>query len=152
MLNLNGDALWYRDRAYSLIDAPLEDYFAMHGQRPELSGMSPLSRGYSATWAIEDGWLYLTSLSACLADGSPLGLSELFPYGGAKVFAAWKSGSLRAYRSDASLLPSYSGQRSPDLVINLNCGRVLTSSMVHRARLRVAPVAPQASDRQLVGA
>ena len=152
MLKHTAHALWYRNRAYSLIDAPLQAYFAIHGTRPELSGSSALPRGYSATWAIEDGWLYMTSLTARLADDSPLGLADLFPYGGAKVFAAWKSGSLRAYRSDASLVPSYSGQRSPDLVINLNCGRVLTSSMVHRPRLRVAASASQDSGRELVGA
>ena len=67
MLKHTGDALWYRDRAYSLIDAPLQAYFAMHGNRPELSGSSALPRGYSATWAIEDGWLYMTSLTARLA-------------------------------------------------------------------------------------
>jgi hypothetical protein len=138
MLLQHGDTLWYRDRAFDLMDEPLEAYFTLISSRPDFVRSSAASRGYVANWAVQDGWLYLTAISALWQDGTPVRLEHLFPFGGDQVFAAWYSGQLRAYRSDASPLSLSSIDRSPDLVINVHCGRLQASSMIHRPAAKLA--------------
>ena len=133
MLFQRGDTLSYREKTFDLIDQPLEAYFTLIQSRPKFMRSSDESRGYVAHWMIEDGWLYLNGISALWEDATPVNLKHLFPVAGDKVFAAWLSGQLRAYRSDASPLSLSSMIRSPDLLMNVTCGRVNGSSMVHRA-------------------
>jgi hypothetical protein len=124
------DSLHYRERQFELADHPLEAYFELIGERPSLMNGKPVS----ATWAIEDGWLYLTSLSATLRDGTVLNLGDLFPYAGEKVFAAWFTGTLKGFRDDvqSKLISADSDKRYPDLVLSVGVGRIRQSSMVHR--------------------
>jgi hypothetical protein len=146
MLFQRGDTLSYRDRSFELIDQPLEAYFALINSRPQFARSSEQSRGYVANWMIEDGWLYLTSIAALWEDATPVSLKHLFPVAGDKVFAAWLTGQLRGYRSDASPLSLSTMVRSPDLVMHVNCGRINGSSMVHRPAIksqRPADVSPK---------
>jgi hypothetical protein len=46
-------------------------------------------RGYVGSWAIEDGRLFLVGLLGHLADGSKVGIKELFPGQSSKIFASW---------------------------------------------------------------
>jgi hypothetical protein len=124
------DVLQYRERSFVLADHPLESYFELLGERPPLMPGKPIQ----ATWTIEDGWLYLTELSATLIDGRVLNMGDLFPYAGAKVFAAWFTGTLKGFRQEggSKLISSDSEKRYPDLVLGVGVGRIRQSSMVHR--------------------
>lgn len=128
-----GDILRHRERIYELADQPLDAYFKLIGARPEFQCNADGASVYSATWSIEDGWLFLVDISGFWHDGSPLTIHDLFPFAGQKVFAAWWSGVLKGFRSDASLLTRANPSRSPDILINVEYGRVHASSMVHRS-------------------
>jgi hypothetical protein len=125
------DYLDYRDRKFELADHPLEGYFELLGVRPALMVGKPIE----ASWTIEDGWLYLTKLSATLESGHKLNLGDLFPYAGTKVFAAWYTGTLKGFREEggSKMISQQSDKRYPDLVLGVGVGRVRQSSMVHRA-------------------
>ena len=131
-----GDILRYRERTYELADRPLEGYFRLINAQPEFQRNADGLSSCAATWTIDDGWLFLIDLQGFWADGSPLTVADLFPFAGSRVFAAWWSGLLRGYRSDASLLTRASASRSPDILIQVDCGRIQSSSMVHRASRR----------------
>ena len=131
-----GDVLKYRERSYEMADQPLEGYFRLINARPEFQRNADGQSGCAATWTIDDGWLFLVDIQGFWADGSPLAIADLFPFAGSRVFAAWWSGLLRGYRSDASLLTRASASRSPDILIQVDCGRIQSSSMVHRPSRR----------------
>jgi hypothetical protein len=124
------DLLHHRGRVFQLLDQPLERYFKMIGQRP-------CEGEYTANWEIEDGWLYLTSLGCAKPHDQPMSMESLFPFAGRRVFAAWHSGPVRGFRTDRadrlSALAAKENNHYPDLVLNLNCGRVETISLVHSA-------------------
>jgi hypothetical protein len=130
------DYLDYRERKFELADHPLEGYFELIGERPALMAGKPIE----ASWMIEDGWLYLTKLSATLASGHKLNLGDLFPYAGTKVFAAWFTGTLKGYKDESGQkFVSHPGEkRYPDLVLGVSVGRIRQSSMVHRATTEAA--------------
>ena len=132
------DVLYYRDRQFDLLDHPLEGYFELIGEAPALDYSKPIT----AAWAIEDGWLYLTELTATWANGRQLSLTDLFPYAGEKVFAAWYTGTLKATKDEApaKMLSSSSAKRYPDLVLGVNVGRIRQSSMVHRTNTDASAV------------
>ncbi len=117
--------LAHRSREFSLLDQPLERYFQLIGQRPCESECS-------AQWEIEDGWLYLTEMSCVDPSEHPVSLERLFPFAGRRVFAAWYTGQIRGFRTDRQW-PGGSDQstRYPDLILNVNCGRIETISLVH---------------------
>jgi hypothetical protein len=127
------DLLSHRGREFQLLDQPLERYFSMIGQRP-------CEGEYSAQWEIEDGWLYLSGLGCVQKHEQPMSMESLFPFAGRRVFAAWFSGQVRGFRSDRAAGSGW-GQlnRYPDLVLNMNCGRVDTISLVHSSD-RTKPV------------
>ena len=132
----HGDILRYRERTYELADQPLEGYFRLINARPEFQRNADGRSSCAATWTIDDGWLFLIDLQGFWSDGSPLAVADLFPFAGSRVFAAWWSGLLHGFRSDASLLTRASATRSPDILIQVDCGRIQSSSMVHRASRR----------------
>ncbi len=119
------DLLTHRGREFQLLDQPLERYFNMIGQRP-------CEGEYSAQWEIEDGWLYLSGLGCVQKHEQPMSMESLFPFAGRRVFAAWYSGQIRGFRMDrAAALTWGQPNRYPDLVLNMNCGRIETISLVH---------------------
>lgn len=148
------DTLSYRGRDFDLIDSPLEAYFDLIAARPQFLTSSQSLRGYTAQWTIEDGWLYLTGITACWPDATPVLIEHLFPYGGGRVFAAWYSGRLRGFRVAASPVALSAFERSPDIVISTHCGRLQTSSIVHRSRGRetrpACPMTAAANDARVM--
>jgi hypothetical protein len=131
------DLLTHRGREFQLLDQPLERYFSMIGQRP-------CEGEYTAQWEIEDGWLYLSGLGCVQKHEQPMSMESLFPFAGRRVFAAWFSGQVRGFRTDRASGSAW-GQpnRYPDLVLNMNCGRVDTISLVHSSD-RTKPVSVNA--------
>jgi hypothetical protein len=131
MFSQANDILIYRDRQFQLASFPLEAYLSERCMAPDLFGRCAAWRGYVATWTVDDGWLFLSSLAGSWADGASLQLQDLFPVTGARTFAAWHSGELRAWRAEGRLF----GRGAPDLILQTHCGRLKTSSMIHRPRL-----------------
>lgn len=129
----HGDTLTHGGREFALIDQPLEAYFELIGSRPDFDAGN--GRGYAAHWIIEDGWLYLATLTGRWARSEPLSLRHMFPFVGSKVFAAWLTGSLRGYRTDRPLPTGASPvqMRYPDIVLRIENGRLDSASVVHRA-------------------
>ncbi len=127
------DLLSHRGREFQLLDQPLERYFSMIGQRP-------CEGEYTAQWEIEDGWLYLSGLGCVKKHEQPMSMESLFPFAGRRVFAAWYSGQIRGFRTDrATPIAASQPNRYPDLVLNMNCGRIETISLVHSSD-RAKPV------------
>ncbi|MGB7184067.1 MAG: hypothetical protein WA888_06840 [Burkholderiaceae bacterium] len=121
-----GDTLLLRNKTFEMVDQPLEVYFELIGSRPAFEPVSTEGRGYSARWLIEDGWLYLASMDARWSDEEALQLNHLFPFAGNKVFAAWFSGPVRAYRRDRPLpdLSAPDKLRYPDVTLQIENGRI----------------------------
>lgn len=81
---------------YHLYRYPLEDYLATLPSRPRLPKRPWNTNGYMATWSVEGGVLYLTELSAPVADL----VTQLFPGARGPVPCFWLDGMLVGYRGD----------------------------------------------------
>lgn len=121
-----GDTLLHNNKTFEMVDQPLEVYFDLIGSRPAFEPVSTQGRGYMARWLIEDGWLFLASMEARWSDDEALQLNHLFPFAGNKVFAAWYTGPVRAYRRDLPLpdLSVPSKLRYPDVTLSIESGRI----------------------------
>ena len=93
------EVMIYNGEEYQLVGVPLEPYLLKHNIIFEARN-SGCWRGYIGHWLIEDSCLYLTNLSANIANNNSgwgsekVGIDYLFP-GQNKVFAEWFSGKLR---------------------------------------------------------
>ncbi|MGJ7917814.1 hypothetical protein ACI48D_20335 [Massilia sp. LXY-6] len=83
-------------KVYHLYSYPLEPYVAARPSWPRFPKRPWNTNGYMATWAVEDGGLYLTHLSAPGDD--PMAL--LFPQCRGPVPAFWLDGMLWAVRGE----------------------------------------------------
>jgi hypothetical protein len=83
----------FEGRKYTTWIEPLSAYFAQTGMDPQFRPSGGSQRGYSGTWEVSDGRLYLIALGATKADGERAYVSTIFP-GQEKVFASWFSGVL----------------------------------------------------------
>ncbi len=124
-----GDTLLHRERTFELVDQPLEQYFELIGSRPEFNTRVSGAREYTARWTIEDGWLFLMSMTARWNNEEALNIQDLFPFAGTKVFAAWFNGPVRAYRRDKPLpdLSAPDKARYPDITLQVEHGRIANS-------------------------
>lgn len=90
------DTIRFEAGNHGLCALPLDAYFEKNpGKRPSL--VSPHTanwRGYEAAWALEDGRLYLVGFQGFTGERT-LGLEDLFPGSGGRVFASWYTGELR---------------------------------------------------------
>lgn len=86
------------ERQRFVVDAePLAPYFAMTGAASPFAGSSfGTGRGYTATWELRDGRLYLVAIDGTRSGGGAGSLSDLFPDFGKRVFAHWFSGTIGA--------------------------------------------------------
>ncbi len=130
----DGDNLVHRERTFTLLEQPLELYFELIGSRPAFEPMANRARAYEARWVIEDGWLFMTGIDATWSGDKPVHLNDLFPFAGARVFAAWYSGTIRGYRPERGLpdTDSAGGARYPDLVIPIEHGRMANTTLISR--------------------
>jgi hypothetical protein len=86
----------YKGERQQMASLPLEDYWALGGQKPAFKFTSTaLYRGYIGTWQVTKDRLYLVKLEAKLEDGEPMSLGDLFPGFPDRVFAHWVSGRVR---------------------------------------------------------
>lgn len=153
-MGFHGDTLLYRERTFELVDQPLEQYFELIGSRPELEPGENGAREYAARWTIEDGWLFLVTMTARWSADKALSVQDLFPFAGSKVFAAWYNGPVRAYRRDKAL-PDFSAPekvRYPDVTLQIQNGRVANSVLLHRpaAGATDAAATPQQQSAQII--
>jgi len=89
-----GEKLYYKGCELSMGSSPLGSYFAQSGTRPDFStSCSALWRGYTGTWEIDNGRLFLIDLNGQLNNGRLANVSTIFPHQ-KRVFASWYSGEL----------------------------------------------------------
>lgn len=90
------EALIYNNKELRMCALPFSKYLLLAGiDNPFKSQFSSLWRGYTGTWEILDGRLYLIKLYGHLHDGTEGNLETFFPGFPDRVFAHWYSGTLR---------------------------------------------------------
>lgn len=152
------DSLIFEGRGFSLSCEPLITWLWRRKNRGLQFRMSntACSRGYSSTWEIQRGRLYLTSISGTLRDGTAATLESLFvnyskqyldsvgandpANAGPGAFAFWVTGTLRC--SFGKLLKyehmGYSSIHEGALHLCMQDGFLIGSRIVHR-ELRKRP-------------
>jgi hypothetical protein len=144
------DVIIYNGKTYALFSNPLEQFYKDQKNRP-LFRVKPdvVStanwRGYVATWAIENGFLYLVKIDAWICrDGDAkscrkVKLRRLFGsrYRDGKVKANWFSGDLCL--PDGKLLKyvhmGYGSVYERELTLSVESGRVMKESVVDNTRI-----------------
>ena len=143
------DLIIYNGKTYSLFANPLEEFYENRKNRPsfqvEPGVMSTGNwRGYVATWAIENGILYLVKLDAWICRDwdakscRKVKLSAIFGrrYRDGKVKADWFSGELRI--PDGKLLQyvhmGYGSVYERELTLSVESGRVVKESVIDNTR------------------
>lgn len=134
------DILIYEGERLSLFSNPLEAYYRNEGN-PRPPFRSPHTgnwRGYVATWEIDSNTLYLTDITAWLADpSSPRGMTEaglddLFPGHSDRVEASWFSGQLRVPQGERLqyVHMGYGSVYEQDLILTIQDGKVVHREIV----------------------
>jgi hypothetical protein len=128
------ERLTYQGQAWSLCANPLDDYFAMGGERPPFQwNCTALWRGYVGQWEIRDDRLYLLALHGTLKDGASASLATVFPDFPDRVFAHWYSGTLRIPqgRRLQYVHMGYGSTYERDLLLEIERGVVVASRVQH---------------------
>lgn len=126
------EKLIYKGERLNLCTNPLEIYLSsVPPAVPFCSTSTALWRGYTGTWTIEGGRLYLVKLAGTIrhADGiENVGLSHLFPDYPDGVFAHWYSGELRCPMGEMLkyVHGGYGSSFEQDLFIELKNGVVIS--------------------------
>ncbi|MCP5162757.1 MAG: hypothetical protein H6999_03535 [Hahellaceae bacterium] len=90
------ETLIYQGHTMGMCTTPLNDYFALGGNKPDFAGAGTmLWRRYVGTWEVVNERLYLIALRGNLTNGTEANLATLFPDYPERVFAHWYSGTLR---------------------------------------------------------
>lgn len=133
------DLIVLSERELPLLCNPLDDYFAVAKKPSPFRGSSTACwRGYIARWLIEDGRLFITSVTNRLpplitADGDEITLATLFPDAPPPIEARWFTGTLRIGH-DGLLKYVHMGYASVyanEEYIDVAEGRVTSSTKVH---------------------
>jgi hypothetical protein len=136
------EILIYNGEEYQLKSVPLEPYLEKHNIILGATN-SDCWRGYIGHWLIEDGYLYLTNLSANLAINNnsrwrseKVGMDYLFP-GKNKVLAEWFSGELHI--PYGKMIPStvwfYDYFYEKELVFDFVNGKCVNSHEIDNVKL-----------------
>jgi hypothetical protein len=156
------DVLIYKGKTYSLFANPLEAFYPNRKKRPlfvvKPNVMSTSNwRGYVATWAIEDNFLYLVKIDAWTCPRNfkncqPVDLAKLFgsKYRNGKVKADWFSGDLRM--PDGKMLQyvhmGYGSVYEREITLTVDSGKVVKESMVDNT-IRTLPSALELQRQEL---
>jgi hypothetical protein len=122
------ERLLYDGQEAPLCTEPLEDFFALTGDRPQLQIASTACwRRYEGSWEITDGRLYLIGIEGTLINGQPLTLQAIFPGCGERVFAHWYRGEMRVPRGPRLryVHGGYASTYAYDLLITIESGVVV---------------------------
>lgn len=136
------ERLIYQGREVSMCTEPLNDYFALSGERPGFSAPhTALWRGYIGTWKILDDRLYLIELAGQLENGAEATLATLFPDYPDRVFAHWYSGTLRVPEGKITeyVHAGYGSNYERDRFIKIEKGIVVDESVRHYGLVSEGP-------------
>jgi hypothetical protein len=128
------ERLTYQGQAWSLCANPLDDYFAMGGERPPFQwNCTALWRGYVGQWEIRDDRLYLLALHGTLKDGASASLATVFPDFPDRVFAHWYSGTLRIPQGKQLkyVHMGYGSTYEQDLLLEIERGVLVATHVNH---------------------
>ncbi len=137
-----GERLIYQGREVSMCTEPLNDYFALGGERPDFSAPhTALWRGYIGTWEILDDRLYLIELAGQLENGAEATLATLFSDYPQRVFAHWYSGTLRVPEGKVIeyVHAGYGSNYERDRFIKIEKGIVVDKSVRHNGLVNEGP-------------
>jgi hypothetical protein len=126
------ERLLYEGQEVPLCTEPLEDFFALTGDRPQLQiASTALWRCYEGSWEITDGRLYLIGIEGTLINGQPLTLQAIFPGCGERVFAHWYRGEMRVPRGPRLhyVHGGYGSTYAYDLLITVEAGVVVKTRL-----------------------
>ena len=144
------DVIIYNGKTYALFANPLEEFYKDQKSRP-LFRVKPHVvstgnwRGYVATWAIENGFLYLVKVDAWICSDwdarscRKVKLRGLFGsrYRDGQVKANWFSGDLRL--PEGKLLQyvhmGYGSVYERELTLSVESGRVMKESVLDNTRI-----------------
>jgi hypothetical protein len=132
-----GEHLRYQGEDMTMATEPLEDYFALGGERPSSGSLcTALWRGYLGSWEIVGDRLYLVSLNSSPFGDQPIPLERLFPGYGDRVFAHWYSGTLRVPqgRQLAYVHMGYASTYERDRMLQIERGVLRGTWVRHNAK------------------
>ncbi len=132
------DSLRYEGEALRLFTLPLNTYWNMASAANDSDDDSPEKRRdfadmgtwcwrrHTASWAIEQGHLYLIGIHANYEDGGEAMLEDFFPGYPNRVFAHWYSGQLRCSRGELLeyVHAGFGSRYEEDLLIDIDRGVV----------------------------
>lgn len=124
------DHLIYEGKKYRIFSypSPLESYYGPKRPRPNFQRNTTANmRGYSATWEIVKGALYLKQISARLEQGT-VGLDYLFPGNKGRVAATWFTGEIRITNENLLIRQPQRG-----LIITLKNGKVTDTKVIDKS-------------------
>jgi len=138
------DSLRYEGETLPLFTLPLNTYWTMVGAAESDGGGPERSRSFAdmgtwcwrrhtASWAIEQGHLYLIGIHATYEDGGEAILEDFFPGYPDRVFAHWYSGQLRCSRGELLEYAhaGFGSRYEEDLLIDIDRGVVIAHRTTH---------------------
>ena len=98
------ESLTYQGELLPMCTEPFGDYLQLIGlvghHWPFTMPHTALWRGYTGSWEVTDGRLYLVKLDGSLAEGGRATLRTYFPHEHGRVFAHWYSGEVRIEKGE----------------------------------------------------
>ena len=120
------EKLYYKGYELLMCTTPLASYLAKSGKSPEFGSLCTACwRGYTGTWEIDRGRLFLIGLKGYLKNGALLTMSSLFPRQ-PRVFASWYSGDLRIPRGKMlkNIHMGFASMYEEELIFTIESGKM----------------------------
>ena|SRR5688572_30433745 len=100
-LTHKGDYILWNGELLPLANFPLEAFWNEKNPQPYVDYEFDLDEGYTATWEISEGRLFLIGLEGWYPKLGAVSIKTFFPEAGDKVFASWFSGKLKLKKGKA---------------------------------------------------
>lgn len=135
------DKLIYKGKTYYLYTNPLESYFNRDNPRPKFDfKVTSNWRGYIATWAIENGVLYLADIERATINNKTVKLSDLFPDRQSPIKATWYTGILRIPQGQRLIYVhmGYGSVYERDLILTVKNGKVTKEEIIDNTKKKIS--------------
>lgn len=127
------ERLMYNGQQLSMCSTPLDVFLANSGRDLQFQDRSTACwRGYIASWEIRGDRLYITDISATLANGQDATLGDLFPGYPDGAFAHWFTGEVRCPmgKQIKYVHMGFSSQFEKDLFLEFKAGVLVSERVV----------------------
>jgi hypothetical protein len=145
------DKLVYQGETVPIYSNPLESFFDATHRRPNHlfpRGSTACWRRYTATWKIENEYLYLIKVEDCTSEPKEIPLSKIFPGRETPIMADWFSGTLRIPRGNILLYVhmGYGSIYERDMLLTIEKGKLIRQDIVDNTRTRLPSEEERALD------